>query len=132
VTNTYTGEFNALEAALAKLKFDMTVDMEEPFHRSASTEERAADTAETRRHHFAWVLGYGRTDAETWGLVVSHFRVDEGPGGKLDWIFLEKTALRRAPRELRVAATAQIPALVEKLQKRVAEKIDRVRKAKAR
>jgi hypothetical protein len=132
VTDSYAGEFNALEAALAKLKFGLTVDMEEPFRRSASAEERAADAAEKRRHHFAWVLGYGRTDAEAWGLVVSRFRVAEGPGGKLDWTFLEKTALRRAPREVRVAATAQIPALVEELQKRVAEKIDRMRRARGR
>ena len=136
--NPATDELNAaLEAIQERLNgFALGVEA----WLSNTTLDDVAYTAvfqsEGRRHAEAHELGYGRF-GDFWGLVVRHVRWTEVPDNNGEWegsgdglVELNRQALLRSARSLRVQAVAQMPALIDALHAEATRVLDAVEQAK--
>jgi len=121
-TDRYMAEIKAIEAELQRLNLGVEVESDSLFKQSDIQEVYEDDTVTKKRYYFAWFLAFGRV-ANDWRFIVHHCRAEGDLENDPTWTKLESIVLHHASRDLRIAAAEAIPSLLEKIEKRVKEKI---------
>ena len=125
-TDLYMDELREIEAQLDKLKLGIEVELGKPIQVGNSFSEDDLDGEPTGiTHYSAWMIGYGRhresSSSSEWCLVVREYTIYSDDRDQIEEYFFP---LLGASRELRIVAADKIPALLNKIEEAVKDKIE--------
>ena len=124
VSDRYTHELTAIEAALQRMNLALEVCLERPLMQTEPKEVPKEEIHDVVIYHHAWRLGTGRDRGGIWRLLLYHYEVIEDEDGGKAWKLLGTLPLLKASRELRLSAAEQILDLLAELGKRAKKKIN--------
>jgi hypothetical protein len=125
-TDRYMAELKAVEAELQQMNLGVAVELEDSLEETDWEEGEENDQGDMEPNFFqVWHLGYGKDHRGDWCLLIRHYKVVQGEYANTQLRTLLNTIpLLNASRDLRLAASEQIPALLEQVEKEVRKKIE--------